>query len=275
MAKQDTDSTVDETLEDDKADVETGKPEDEAEETETKEDATEEEETESSEDDTEESDNEDETEEESEEPFQKRFTQLKGDNTEEYLGSLEEAYANSTTEANRIMAEARDLKSKVEAIGQIAANDPELAEKLEAVFGGDNAPKPPLDPTTAYMQQEMEKKMKSEYDSFVSAHPDLESDAELAKEVNDNLAVVRDAIWQREGRLVGMEEGLKKAWNMLDRDDSEEKTRMAAKEIAGQGRTTGGGKKATKSSSPLTEAQIKLGKKLGLSEEQMLKHYNK
>lgn len=202
-----------------------------------------------------------EEEEAEEDGFSKRFTQLKGDTPEEYLGSLEDAYAKSTTEGQRLAGENKELKSRLESLTQLVAQDAELAEKLSKVIDGDV--KVQLDPRMKALADEVEQKWEKEYNQFVESHPEVAADQTLAEKLNSAMAQVRDFVYKTEGRQIGMAEGLERAWKLLDIDDSEEKTRMAAKNVASQTRVASGKAKA-KAAPKLTDAQQKLAAKMGL-----------
>ena len=261
MAEEKTDSTADDTKDDTKDEVETTPVEDES----PKEEPTEESPTEETDkNETEESDDESDS-----STFTKRFTQFKGDSLEDYNKNLEEAYANSSTEATRLAAEVKELNKKVNTITGLVANDPELAEKLGTDY--EQVAQQPLNPALAHTQQEWENKMKQEYDEFVGTHKELETDPTLAEKVNTRLAAIAKAIYAEEGRYVGMAEGLNLAWNTLGLSNKEEEVRMAAKDTAAMSKPAGTSKKSG-SKSEFTEAQLKVAKQLGLTEEQLRKH---
>jgi len=234
---------------------------------------------------TEESENEDQEQEESEEEdgeqpksddeeepkFEKRFTQIKGDTPEEYAKNLEEAYRNSSTEGQRNATELKEAKEELSKIGAVIAKNPELAKALnDALDGAAPAPAQKEDPAIEYARNEMKKKLDGEYNAFVDIHPEMATDNELREEVLKELSLLADAA-AAGGRSLGMEEGLKKAWISLgyDADDSKEETIRKAKEQASKPGTPGKTKTA-KTKATLTDEQISMGKRYGLSEKQLL-----
>lgn len=195
------------------------------------------------------------------ETFDKRFTQFKGDELPEYTKNLEEGYAQSTAEAQRLNKILGDYKQKFDKITAMVANDPELAEKLEV---GAASP----DPALNYARQEMEAKMKQEYDSFQQDHPEIETDPALGDKLTKRLAIISKAVYDDEQRMVGMKEGLEMAWTSLGLgNNQEETTRMAAKNVAAQSKTTSAKKPTPKSE--FTPSQLEFAQRMGLTEKEL------
>lgn len=212
------------------------------------------------EDDDAEASDDDEDSEESE-TFDKRFTQFKGDDLPEYTKNLEEGYAQSTAEAQRLVKENADYKLKFDRITAAVANDPELAEKLDV---GNVSP----DPALNYARQEMERQQKTEYDGFIQEHPEIETDPALGEKVLKRVTTISKAVYDDEGRMLGMGEALTMAWSSLGLgNNTEETTRMAAKNVAAQSRTASSKKPTPKSE--FTPAQLDYAKKMGLSEKDL------
>lgn len=210
----------------------------------------------------------DETEDEDKPEFKKRFTQIKGDNPDEYIPNLEEAYRNSSTEAQRLATTNKELQGNMDAIAAAVAKNPDLAKAI-ADATGDNAVSPVADPALLQARQDMEDRMDKEYNTFRDSHPELESDPEVNKKVLETLSEFGAAA-RKQGRVLGMAEGLKKAWAFHGFDNSKEEVASKAKDIASKGRTTNGGKKVPSSKSSLTPEQIAVGKKFGLTEQQLI-----
>jgi hypothetical protein len=205
-----------------------------------------------------------ESEEQPEEPegFQKRFTQFKGDTPEEYLKNLEDAYGHSSAEATRLVQSQRETQLKLDQIMSQVANDPQLAEKLQTQATTQapqtQTPNPQMDPMLAYAKQNVQNQWEKEYHEFVGEHQELQTDQDLNKKVIDTLSVVSTTMQQTQGRLQGMAEGLRMAWQILGHplNDSEETTRMAVKNAASQSKTAVGRPTPSPSKPKFTQAQL-------------------
>jgi hypothetical protein len=272
-----------ETLDKDK--VETGKPEDEssdendeddADEVETDDEDDDDESDDESEDDKSETGDDDDDESEAAE-LDKKFPQLKGETLDEYKDSLETAYKESTTEGQRLKTLLDKAQPAIEALSKIVAQHPELAEEIgaDATKAADDN-QFPKDPTTELLKQQVNDLQKKEYDAFneklLEHGIDIEADAKLAGELNNSLALVRDHVWKSERRIVGMGEGLERAWKLMGQelDNSKDKVRKAVKKIAGQGLNSGG-KKVDKGPE-LSETQRKIAEKYGLDPKKVARH---
>lgn len=240
-------------------------------------DETEDEDESESDDDESETDDEDESEDEDAE-FDKKFPQLKGETLEEYKESLEEAYKQTSTEGQRLAGLLKKAQPAVEALSQIIAKHPELAEEIgsEATETASEN-KFPANPTQFLLEQQVEAQQKKEYEEFTEKLSeqgvDLEADPALASELNSALATVRDHVWRSERRIVGMGEGLTRAWKVMGKEtsNSKEKVRSAAKKVAAQGRSAGGKKVASKGGQ-LTDAQRKVAERFGLDPKKVARH---
>lgn len=189
--------------------------------------------------------------------FTKRFTQIKGDSPEEYLKNLEETYVKSSTESVRLNRQVRELSAQVEKVTKLVAQNPELAEKLKTDTATTSASE--VNPALAFAESEMNRKWQEEYQGFVKLHPEVETDPELAEQLDEQLKIVRDVVWARENRLLGMGEGLTKAWKLLDRDEAptkEDKVRSAVKDQASQSKT--GGTVKPEGKTKFTDKQIEI-----------------
>jgi hypothetical protein len=233
---------------------------DESEDEETEDNEEQETEEESEEEDSESDEDEEETDNEEDEKFKKRYTQIKGDTAEEYIPNLEEAYKNSSAEAVRLKQKAEDLQKQVDNISALVATNPELAEQIKE----GKAPALPTDPALLRARQDMEAQNKKEYADFVDGHPELESDAELQKQVFDEIRDFAE-VAAKKNRVLGMKEALNMAYVSLglQTGSKEEAIRMKAKETAARGKSAGAAKKA-KAKTEFTEAQINAGIQMGL-----------
>ncbi len=270
-----------ETLKDEE--VETEESADETDDDETEDEETEGDETEDETDDEDEDESDDDESEEEDESededaeLDKRFPQLKGETLTEYKDSLETAYAESTTEYNRLKGLLDKSQPAVEALSKIIAKHPELAEEIgsEAATAA-NENEFPKNPTQVLLEQQVAEVQQREYSEFNKKLKDdgvdLEADPKLANELNSALAVVRDHVWRSERRIVGMGEGLERAWKLMGKEiDPKDKLRNAAKKVGGQKRSAGG-KKAKSAVGKLTPDQVKVAERFGLKPETVARH---
>lgn len=224
--------------------------------------------TEDSDDDTDE-----ETDDEDDQSFKKKYTQIKGKTPEEYIPNLETAYKNSSAEAVRLKAQVGTLQTQIDNITALVANNPELAEKIKK----GEAPQVQADPALIHARQQMEDQNKKEYSAFVDAHPELESDPELQKQVFDEISDFAQVALKK-GRVLGMKEALTKAWTALGlKDDSkDEEIRIKAKDTAARGKNGGANKKSSSGKVTFTEAQINAGIQMGLgkTKQEVIKKLN-
>lgn len=214
-----------------------------------------------------------ETEKKAEAEFKKRFTQFDGETPEEYLKNLEEAYANSSTEGQRLSKEAKDAKEKYDKIATLVANNPDFAKALEE---NEAKPQAPVDPALAFARQQMEAQYEKDWKDFTALHPELVGDQELTNELIDELDIITVAA-QAKGRTLSMEEGLKKAWISLGKQaaDDKEKVVNKAKEQASKAAPNASKPKANSGKQEFTAEQIAVAKKMGLSPEDLAKYNNK
>lgn len=250
--------------------VETEESEDETDDSEAESEDEDNEETdaEESDEEDEEDSEEDDAEDESEDKFDKRFTQLKGDTPDEYRKSLEDAYANSSTEGQRLSAKVKELEQKME---QLAKQDPELADKFEEETGQ------PLDPVLQTLKQEVEERQLREYNEFAEKHPEVATDTELQTDLNDALAIVANHHYKKTGKLLGMKDGLDKAWKLIGKSDEEEvdMDRAKAKNAAAQGRPAGSSKKTKSDSDDLAPSVKEVARKMGADPKLVAKYAKK
>lgn len=207
-------------------------------------------------------DKEDETE------FTKAFTQIKGDTLAEYVKNLEDSYRNSSAEGKLKAKEAKETQERIDKIAAVVASNPELAKLINDAAGSDVAPT--TDPALLHARNQMEEQMTTDYNKFVESHPELDSDPELQEKVLAELATFGE-IARKNGKILTMAEGLRKAWISLelDKDDSKETVLTKAKDNASKSKTNNSNKKSSKKPT-LSPEQIEAGKKFGLTEKQML-----
>jgi len=218
----------------------------------------------------EEADGEAETESESEAEFKKRFSQFGGETPEEYLKQLEDAYANSSTEGQRLSKEAKDAKEKYDKVAAFIANNPDFAKQLE---DNETAPQPPVDPALAFARQQMEAQYEKDWGEFTGLHPELVGDQELTNELIDELDIITMAS-QQKGRTLSMADGLKKAWISLGKQANDDKETIVTKtkEQASKSSPSTSKPKASSGKQEFTAEQIAVAKKFGLSPDDLAKH---
>lgn len=262
----------DETLDDDQEEI----LEDEVDTTDKVEDENENEDDDQEEEDDSQDEGEDDSEEEEAEPeFDKAFKNIKGDTPQEYIKNLEESYRKSSQEGKLNHQKAKENQERIDRITSVIAKNPEIA-KVIADASDDTEISLTVDPALLHARQDMENKMEKDYNSFVDSHPELETDPELQEKVLDEVKIFGDAA-RKKGKILGMDEALRKAWISLglDKEDSKEKIVTKAKETASKPKTNNGNKKSSGKTPTLSPEQIKAGKRMGLTEKQMLEALKK
>jgi hypothetical protein len=201
--------------------------------------------------------------------FKKRFTQLKGEDIDEYLKNLEDAYANSSTEGQRLNQRATEAERKFNQVATLVATDPDFATKL-ADATGEDAPAPIVDPAVQWAKQKMEEDYAKDYTAFADLHPEVVSDPDLYNEVVAELDIIA-AAHEARGAKLSMAEGLRKAWISLGKDDLEKKEDVMdkTKEQASVTTPQGTAKKTGEKTSGFTPEQIAVAEKMGLTVKQL------
>lgn len=203
--------------------------------------------------------------------FKKRYTQLKGDNPEEYITSLETAYKESSTEAIRLNHELQAEKQKTDKFAAIIAKNPDLAEKL-----GEDVADVELNPALLHAEEQLQKQMKTEYQEFMDGHPDLESDQALQKEMLSQMTIYADTVRRTQRRQPSMKESLRFAWSSLGHEDSkDEALRMKAKSTAARGKSAKTTVKKKIAKQDFTDKQIEVGIQMGIgkTKEEVVKKF--
>lgn len=262
-----------ETPEDQEADedIDQSNEDDSQDEDESNEDSEDSEDDDDSEEDDSDDDSEDDDEEESE--FKKAFSNIKGDSPEEYIPNLEDAYRKSTTEGKRLSGENKELQGRIDAINAAVAKNPDLAKAImEATEEG--ATPPTVDAGVLKARQDYEEKIATDLTTFMDEHQTLANDEKLVDEFMDNVAILGERA-RKEGKILDPMTAYKKAYGMMEIDDSADKNDKlveAAKGSASKPKAKAAAKPKAKTSSKgsLTPEQIAYGKKMGLTEKQML-----
>lgn len=214
------------------------------------------------------SDDDDSDEDEDESEFKKAFSQIKGDTALEYIPNLEEAYRKSSAEGKRLSTEKKELQDRIDQINAAVAKNPELA-KLIMEATGENAVPVTVDPGVLKARQDYNDQVAKDLDTFLGEHQTLADDEALMDEFMENLATI-GAAERKKGRIIEPMKAYKKAYGMMDIDDSNDKLVDAAKRTASKPKTPAAKKPKVKSEKgALTPEQIAYGKKMGLTEKQM------
>lgn len=209
-------------------------------------------------------------EENSDEPdFEKAFKNIKGDTPQEYAKNLEEAYRKSSQEGKLNYQKAKENQERIDRIAATVAKNPELAKAINEA--SDNTDNPIVDPAVSYARQQMESQMETDYKKFTEVHPELDTDPTLQEKVLDEVKLFGDAA-RKKGKILTMNDALNKAWISLglDKEDSKDTIVTKAKETASKPKTNNGNKKPTGKTPTLSAEQIEAGRKMGLTEKQML-----
>lgn len=216
----------------------------------------------------EDSDEEDEDDEDEEPEFKKAFSTIKGDTPEEYIPNLEDAYRKSTREGKKLSSDNKEKQDRLDLINQAVAKDPELAKAIMDATGETAIP-PTADPATLKVRQDYEDKVSKDLETFMGEHTELDDDEEVLDEFMENVATV-GAASRKNGRIIDPMVAYKKAWAMMDHDTSAEDLATAAKSTASKPKTPKTKKVISTGKPKLTSDQIAYGKKMGLTEKQLL-----
>lgn len=231
-------------------------------------------------DDSEDDDDEDEDDSSSE----RRFSQFKGDGTDkDYLKKLEDGYANSSQEGQRLNQELDTTKRRLAAIERVTAADPKLAEALQKAMGGDqqggseDKDKSNRDPFLRNSEREWREKSNEEAQKFAEANPEVLTDPKIKADVKRLMANFSQMELDQNDRLMTAGEAMAKAYEYLGLDNKmKSKTDVAAqaKKDAAPARPQPSKKKSKSSAKEFTDQQIKFADKMGVSKETLSK-YNK
>lgn len=278
---EDSDDTDDDDDKDDDASSEGTDDEDDTEDTDDNSDT----------DDGEEDDSDDDSDDDSETDDQakdRRFTQFAGDGSDEtYISNLEKGYQNSSQEAIRLNQELGQATGRVDAIMKAAANDPELATKLNEVLNGSsdtggsgddgNSGDTDLDaqnPFVRNLQSEWQEKSQKEIDAFIDANPEVATDPTIKSDVQHWMEVFSNEHFKKTGRLMSGGEAMSAAYKHLGLENKLEKQNLAdgAKKKAAPARQRSKSKKSSGQKPAFTEAQIAMAKSMGKDEAWLQKN---
>jgi hypothetical protein len=205
---------------------------------------------------------------------ERKFTQYKGDGTDQsYISNLEKAHQSSTTEAINLRTELNQATGRVEAIMRAAAADPELATKLNAAVngagtgddGGSDKTSATDNPFVADLQAQWKEKSEKEIDQFIEANPEVASDPKVKADVQYWMGVFSNNHYERTGRLLSGGEAMSQAYNHLGLENKLSKQNLAAgaKKTATPTRARGKSKQTTSQKTTFTDDQIAMAKSMG------------
>lgn len=181
--------------------------------------------------------------EESDEPeqFERRFTQFKADDPATYAKQLEDAYAKSTQEGQRLYQEVETLKDEV--MNLTANRKPGDSE--------DDTDNTEQSVAERIVMSEYRKRSREAYDTFVEKHPELKEDTVLAQRLQKKVGIAARVAMEEDNEMLDMDEALRIGWAALGySDDSGSNTDDEAQKIKEQtsvSKTTNKKKKTKKS----------------------------
>lgn len=172
------------------------------------------------------------------EQFERRYTQFKADDIPGYVKQLEDAYAKSTTEGQRLYDQVQDLREEVINItaNQSSSEDQEGTNTNQSV-------------AERLVVSEYRKKSRQAYNDFVEAHPELKEDTVLAQRLHKKVGIAARVAMEEDGEMLDMDEALRIGWASLgyDNDSGQDTSNVQAiKEQTAVSKTTNRKKKAKK-----------------------------
>lgn len=183
-----------------------------------------------------------ETPEESKPEFVKQVPSIAGDTAEEYLENLETAYQQSTAEALRLRGLTDTAKT---------AEETTETEEIDL-----------SDPLRLYAKQQMDKDIRTAFQSFSKDYPQVSDQAEYNK-FTVEVATLSNTIMTSQKRLASPEELYSKAavilgWTKGSSPDSKEKLDMALKDKGATSKTTSA--TTTVPKSKVTDEMVRVNK---------------
>lgn len=214
---------------------------------------------------------------------ERRFSQFKGDGSDEdYLKNLEEGYAKSSTEGQRLSQELKETNRRLEAINRVLSSNPDMAEALRKAMGenpqGDSKKKDDnRDPFLRNSEREWREKSEKEAQEFIDANPEVLSDPKVNEDVKKWMRIFSQAELEENDRLMTAGEAMAKAYDYLGLENKmKSKTELAskAKKAAAPTRPQPAKKKSKSTSKEFTDQQLDYARRMGISKE-ILSKYNK
>lgn len=239
----------------------------------------------SSDDEDDDSDDDDSKDDDDDDSSERRFTQFKGDGSDkDYIKKLEDGYANSSTEAQRLNTELGTVKRQLDAINRVLSSNPQMAEALQKAMGGDGGEQgksskrtsdPNRDPFLRNSEREWREKSEQEAKEFVDANPEVLSDPKINAQVKSLIQKFSEIELEENDRLMTSGEAMAKAYAYLGLENKlKSKTEVAskAKKAAAPTRPQPSKKKSKPSSKDFTDLTMKFASKMGVSKETLSKH---
>jgi hypothetical protein len=213
--------------------------------------------------------------------FDMKFKQFQAQNAEEYARKLEEAYLNSSQEGQRLNKELSDREKELEVIQKIVQSNPDLKQGFADSLGGDyNSPAEDLtaqqirqiireelgkNPALSHAEEQRKSQDKAIYDEFVQEHPEVETNPQLAEELETYFGALAQAEANK-GKTVDFKSTLFKAWKVVSGEQElAGMKKVIQKESAAMGSAPSEGK--AKAGQSLSEAERKIAQAFGLSDE--------
>lgn len=240
-------------------------------------------------------------EEEKADEFSPKFTQLNAKDKEEYLSKLEDAYLNSSKEAQRIRGELTEREQELQVLAKIVGSDPDLKEKMAKKLYDEGYEDPFSDGITkASLAQVMREVLADElpkriqevpaikrleedktqadravYDAFVNLHPEIVTDPEIGLQFEEAVGA-QFRILNKKGQKPEIKTVMEGAWKMIGgKVTSEEEAelegmkKMALKESSSMSGISTGTTKSTGKRS-LTPEEERIAKAFGMNPEEYL-----
>ena len=234
--------------------------------------------------------------------FQPKFTQLQAKDKEEYLLKLEDAYLNSSKEAQRIKGELTEREQELQVLAKIVGSDPDLKTKMAAKLYDEGYDDPFADgiskasiaqvmreviaeelpkqmqnvPALKRLEEDKQQADRQVYDAFVNIHPEIVTDPDLGLQFEEAVGA-QFRIMDKKGMKPDIKSVMEGAWKMVggtvtssEEAELEGMAKMAQKEASSMsGITTGGASKST-GKRTLTPQEESIAKMMNLTPEQYL-----
>lgn len=222
------------------------------------------------------------------ESTERKFKQFAADEDVKYISNLEKGYEASSAEALNLKKDLDSATTRNDAIMQVIARDPKLAESFQKALAGGDTEKgeskeesnPTSDPFLVDAQTKWRETSQKEAQEFIEANPESVNDPKIKAQVQRLVAMFSKDVYDNEGRLLSSGEALEKAYASMGlenklKTDTKAQVANRAKESAAPTRR-GSSKKKTKkdSSSGFTDAQHEMAEKMGYSSEKLSKFAN-
>jgi hypothetical protein len=234
--------------------------------------------------------------------FTPKFTQLQAKDKEEYLTKLEDAYLNSSKEAQRIKGELTDREQELQVLAKIVGSDPALKESMAKKLYDEGYDDPfsegitvasltkvmrqvlaeelpkQIQQTPALQRLEEDKKQadREVYNAFIEKHPDIVTNPDLSLEFEEAIGA-QFRILEKQGKKPDITTVMEKAWKMVGGSETstedaelEGMTKMAQKEASSMGSISTGGASKSTGKRILSPEEQRIAKMMGMTDEAYL-----